>query len=212
MSYTHDVFISYRRHRQWQGWARDHFKPALEAHLFNDLGRDVDIFIDERLEIGRDWVDSLAIELARSKIVVALFSRPYFESDWCIHELDLIIDRAGGAVGSFFPIVVHDCEGLKSPLSRSNAFPMEEHYRVPMLRDTPKYEAFSDEVRKLSPKIASMIYDVENNAPFQQRWEDIAKQRLNAVFAAREDGRRYAPSHVNPELPPPFSLPPRLAP
>jgi len=184
----------------------------LEAHLFNDLGRNVDIFIDQRLVVGRDWVDELAIELARSKIVVALFSRPYFDSDWCVHELDLMIERAGGKVGLFFPIVVHDCDSLPSPLSRSAWAEMKCHYRVSMIRDTPAYGAFDDAIRELSPSVASMIQNVERNAPFQQQWEDVAKQRFNEVFSKQENDSQLRPRHINPKPSNPFPAPPRLAP
>ncbi len=81
MDYKHDVFISYRRQELWTSWTRDHFKPLLGSYLQQELGGKPDIFVDERIEVGIDWVDALAEHLAASKIMVAIFSGDYFGSD-----------------------------------------------------------------------------------------------------------------------------------
>lgn len=60
MAYQHDVFISYKREQLWTPWTRDHFKKLLQSYLSQDLGRSPDIFVDERVEVGEDWVGALA--------------------------------------------------------------------------------------------------------------------------------------------------------
>jgi hypothetical protein len=54
------------------------------------------IFIDDQTPIGTNFVNHLASALARSKVMVALLSKDYFTSGWCIHELDLMMERAQG--------------------------------------------------------------------------------------------------------------------
>jgi hypothetical protein len=75
----------------------------LRPYLKEDLGHEPEIIIDERIEVGADWVDGLGKNLATSKVVVALFSRSYFDSDWCVHELDLIVERARQFKSGFLP-------------------------------------------------------------------------------------------------------------
>ena len=95
MDYQHHIFISYKRERHWTPWVRDHFKELLSSYLHQDLAVErPDIFVDERIDVGADWVDELAEHLATSAVMVAIFSADYFASDWCIHELDLMLGRS----------------------------------------------------------------------------------------------------------------------
>lgn len=52
MSYAHDVFISYKREARWTAWTRDHFRKLLASYLQQDLGREPEIFVDERIVVG----------------------------------------------------------------------------------------------------------------------------------------------------------------
>ena len=94
MSYLHDVFISYKREALWTPWTRDHFKTLVQAYLQRELGRSPEIFVDENLDVGEDWVDGLAANLAKSRVLVPIFSGDYFGSDWCLNELDLMLGRS----------------------------------------------------------------------------------------------------------------------
>jgi hypothetical protein len=55
-----------------------YIKGLLQTYLHDDLGHKPEIFLDERIEVGADWVDELGENLAKSKVVVALFSGSYF--------------------------------------------------------------------------------------------------------------------------------------
>ncbi len=143
MPYQHDVFISYRRDTAWTQWTREHFKELLQTYLLDDLNRRPDIFLDERIEVGADWVDELGEHLARSKVVVALFSGSYFSSDWCIHELDLIVERAKGAAlpesRLIIPVVGHDGEHIPDCVARIQQADISK-YRVAWLnKNAPDY-------------------------------------------------------------------------
>jgi hypothetical protein len=61
--------------------------PLLDSHLSFELGRPAKIFVDTHIEAGTDWPNELAGSLARSRVLVPLFSKMYFSSEWCIHEL-----------------------------------------------------------------------------------------------------------------------------
>jgi hypothetical protein len=93
MNYLYDVFISYRRHREWTPWTRDHVCNLLDAYLTQGLGESPRIFVDDRIEPGADWPHRLGDSLARAHMLVPIFSGDYFSSSWCLHELDLMHAR-----------------------------------------------------------------------------------------------------------------------
>ena len=72
LPYEFDVFVSYRRHGEWEAWVQDHFKPLFELYLSEDLGQEARVFIDSRLESGAQWPEHLAIAHARSAVLVPL--------------------------------------------------------------------------------------------------------------------------------------------
>ena len=49
--------------------------------------------MDVMIETGASWPDHLALNHARSKLLVAVLSRDYFQSDWCRLELALMYAR-----------------------------------------------------------------------------------------------------------------------
>jgi hypothetical protein len=82
MPYQNDVFISYRREENaWTPWARDTFKKALGSWLQRELAKPANIFIDEQVPVGADYVEHLATMLAQSK-------------EWATHRSDLAVNAA----------------------------------------------------------------------------------------------------------------------
>jgi hypothetical protein len=195
MSYLHDIFISYGRELQWTPWTRDYLKRELNSHLYDKRGGYPDIFVDERIEVGEDWVDGLGDHLARSKIVVAVFSTGYFSSDWCRHELDLMLHRTGGKVGLFAPIVVEDCEKLPDPVSRAQATDFKKYRLSHMNPHGQTYEDFGRAVRALTTDIAKRIAE----APvFDPAWIEVCTTRFRAVHAEICAGKQLPPIHYDP--------------
>ena len=85
MSYRYDVFVSYgdigRIHSGYEG-----FLGKFSTYLAQELGRRPKIFIDDMIEAGHSWPHALAYALARSRVLVALWTPLYFKSPWCISE------------------------------------------------------------------------------------------------------------------------------
>lgn len=214
MSYKHDVFISYRRQVNWTAWTRDHFKTLLSTYLQPELGLEPDIFVDERIEVGIDWVDALAEHLATSKIMVAIFSGDYFGSDWCLHELDLMLERSTqAALGKvkhmplIVPVVVHD--GNLIPQEAKRIQPMDlAKYRIAHInRDTTDYHEFSKAVGKLAPDVAAQI---RSAPPFDPEWENQCRKRFNEVFEASSNHKKLDPRQFTANRPQPFTVAPKL--
>jgi hypothetical protein len=87
MDYNYDVFVSYKRSEEWNDWVSHKFIPMLRRHLDLRLADTPRIFCDDQIHAGTDWPDELAHALASSRVLIPLFSRGYFSSSWCLHEL-----------------------------------------------------------------------------------------------------------------------------
>lgn len=216
MTYKHDVFISYRRHNLWTPWTRDHFKKLLDGYLQQELGDEPDIFVDEQIKVGVDWVDKLAEHLATSKIMVAIFSADYFGSDWCLLELDLMLERSTQAAQGrprhtplIVPVVVHD--GNLIPQEALRIQPMDlAKYRIAHINpDTTDYHEFSKAVGRLAPDVASQI---QSAPPFDPQWEDQCRERFNKVFEKNNRSERFDPTQFRVKRPQPPTESPKLMP
>src|SRR5215218_8409934 len=86
MDYKYDVFVSYKRYGEWTNWVRGVFCEVLTDHLAMELGRPPKIFIDDQLEEGTDWELDLSLKLTTSRVLIPLFSKMYFGSEWCLKE------------------------------------------------------------------------------------------------------------------------------
>lgn len=208
MAYQHDVFISYKREHCWTPWTRDHFKVLLKSYLQQDLGREPEIFVDERIIVGSDWVEALAEHLAQSRVLVAIFSADYFGSDWCIHELDLMLERCQSIPDAtaedarlIIPVIVHDGELIPQPVKRLQPARLEQYRIAHINRDTHDYHNFSKEIQALSPMIAAAI----RNAPeFEDHWVEHYKTRFNTIFENAERKAHTPPTRfvLAPQRPP----------
>lgn len=210
MDYLYDVFVSYKRHPEWTAWTRDHFRTLLEAYLTQSLPHPARIFVDERIEVGADWVDTLATSLARSRIMVAIFSADYFRAPWCIHELDLMVGRsvaASGANGLVFPIVVHDGELIPKEVRRIQMENLSEFRIAGMLKDTHDYHNFSKRMSKIAPSVAA---SVQKAPPFEEKWLIDAKTRLYKLFESYSAGATLDPQCFRSPNPQPPLTPPRF--
>jgi len=79
MDYEYDVFLSYRRFGLWPTWVEEKFLPLFCHWLGEELGGNVRVFFDKStIETGQEWPLVLGKGLAQSCVLVALWSRTYF--------------------------------------------------------------------------------------------------------------------------------------
>ncbi len=210
MPYQHDVFISYRRQELWTPWARDHFKKLLIAYLQPELGIEPDIFLDERIQIGADWVDTLGEHLATSKVLVAIFSGDYFGSDWCLHELDLMLERSKKDITKpvlIIPVVVHDGDKIPQEAKRIQSMDMSKYRNTHINPATPDYQDFSKAMSLLAPQVAAAIHA----APaFKTTWIKQHKKRFNEVYEAINKSNHLEPKQFTAKRPTPPTESPKL--
>lgn len=93
MGYEYDVFLSYTRRGGGDVWVREHFHRALKEWLGNEMADEPRIFVDWNQDPGLSWPDNLERALLRSKVMVAVFSPPYFRSEWCRAEWESMLAR-----------------------------------------------------------------------------------------------------------------------
>lgn len=91
--YEYDIFISYRRAPNVQAWVQNHFYPVLRDCLTDEISDEPKIFLDAQQEVGVRWPDNLARALHRSRLLVAVWSPPYFRSSWCLAEWHTMLQR-----------------------------------------------------------------------------------------------------------------------
>lgn len=109
-----DVFISYKRGGDTESWLKAHFRDRLQRRLNDAAGRPTRIFVDEDMGPGTRWREHVGAALQRSRLVIALLSRSYFESPWCRAELEMVLAREkllrdqGKAVSLLFPLQCQD--------------------------------------------------------------------------------------------------------
>lgn len=209
MDYLYDVFISYRRHREWTPWTREHVYGLLDAYLTQDLGRPPRIFIDERIEPGADWPTRLANALGRARVLLPVFSRDYFGSDWCIHELDLMHGRLRQHPGSslIIPVIGHDGDLIPSEIKRLQSFDLSPFRNTDLQRRTPRFEQFSDSIKVLAPHVAAAI----GSAPaFDPSWLDECQTRFDQVYETYSGGPPVSATTLTLKPMPFPAVPPRV--
>jgi len=213
MAYVHQVFISYKREKNWSAWTQKPFVELLKSYLQRDLGYAPSVFVDTTMEgdIGFDLADRLAEALAQSQVVVPLLSRDYFGSEWCISELDLMMGRRNEAMGRpplVLPIVVHDCEHLPEPIDNLIRRDFSRYSVVGINEQSRLFEELSLAVKALTPSIKEAIATAPD---FDAAWVNQYTERFREVAKAVRDGTVHEPKNFLVTRPTPPLTPPRLA-
>jgi len=106
MKFANHLFISYawldneRTEPQDPGWV-DRFHASLNAYLSTSLGEKPVIWRDLKLRRNEVLTDEIAEQLPKSALLVSILSPRYFESPWCLKEIEefcRIAEDQGGLV------------------------------------------------------------------------------------------------------------------
>jgi hypothetical protein len=195
MGYEWDVFLSYKRHPEARQWLIDHFEPLLEYYVGEELGYRPRLFRDEeRTDAGVAWPSYLGKALGGSRVLVALWTRTYFYSEWCTLELSTMLARehdeqfrtAQQPAGLIIPVILHDCEDLEdwraapeplAPITHVTA--IRDCFRLRMRRDSEQAEILEHHIAKLvAPGVAQAI----KAAPaWREQWPLTAAEAFLAL-------------------------------
>jgi hypothetical protein len=141
--------------------------------------------------------------------MIAILSGDYWDSSWCMHELDLMFDRVGGTPERIIATVVHDCERLPLPTGLINRTDFSDFRITSMNIHSQLYQDFSIAVKKLAPSLGKLI---ETRPAFDVSWTTICVDRFTDVYAADQNSAGIAPKWVAPPPPATFGALPRLSP
>ncbi len=178
MAYEWDVFISYPRSGQVGAWVGNHFAPVLRDCLESVLPQQPRIFIDHSLETGVAWSDALKQALLRSRLLVAVWTPPFFRSPWCMAEWESMLEReavlAGGRPprGLIYPVVYSDGNhfALKAKQTQFRRDLTKFTYPQPGFRDSVAYLGFHDTMMDIAAEIETHLQTVP---PWQDHWPII---------------------------------------
>jgi len=195
VSYKHDAFLSYRRADDWPRFVDGIFLPMLRRELSDTLGRQAEIFHDGRLEAGGAWPQELALAVARSRIMICLWSRQYFGSDWCKAELGQMLARRQAVGGVPLPplvvaAVIHDGNQLPGELDSIQRFEIQRYASPDLAERSQRREELSFKVRDLAEQAGHAI---EKAPPLDQAWQGLAITAFEGLFTARQ-GQFAVPS------------------
>lgn len=201
MSYEYHVFLSYRRHGEWIRWVSEKFFPLFAHWLGEELGENVQVFFDqENIEAGVIWPRELALALARSRVLVPLLSRQYFNSEWCKAELAHMGARGDKCFpndvrrsrGLIVPVVIHDGEDFPKDICAITPTYLQDCANVRLAKDSPTEEELSKRIRdSLVPNVARAI----QRAPdYDSDWENMTASNFLELFNRPAPKQKSLPS------------------
>jgi hypothetical protein len=169
--YRYDAFLSYSRSGHWETFVDEVFEPILTHWLGEELGRRPAIFRDRTtLSIGQNWPAMLEDALRRSRVLITLWSRQYFSSQWCRRELSFMLARAeefrrhGVFDRIILPTIIHDGRRFPSFLSTLQGLNLSE-YADPFMTDRSVLrEKLSAKIQEFSSDAASAIERVPDDS------------------------------------------------
>ncbi len=178
--YTWDVFVSFRHLEGWTRWVEEHFMKRLCHWLGEELGREPEIYVDLEVRSAGDWPTALGCDLARSRVLVPLLSRLYFDSPWCRAEYELM-RRRGDRCGRdlIVPAIIHDGNHLPDHARRWHAAELMWHANPWMAYGGPTGEQLAAIIKGWAPVVAAAI---RNAPPYDPSWEREHVDVMDSTF------------------------------
>jgi hypothetical protein len=191
--YKYDVFLSYSRSGQWETFVDDVFEPILSHWLGEELGRTPVVFKDRAtVSIGQNWPEMLEYALRASRVMVTLWSRQYFSSEWCRRELSFMLARASEFKAQrvfdqiILPVAIHDGKKFPPFLSALQVLNLSEYADPFMTERSLLREKLSAKVQELSRDTASAIEKVSNDS-FRWNVHYVNHLAMFSEFEGRQD-------------------------
>jgi len=187
----HDLFVSYSRADDADGWIAAFVAALREEHRRFTGGRDLAVFFDRESIRGLDdWQHRIHHGLAASRLFLAFISPRYFASEWCRREwkawIDVEIAKHILSEGAA-PIYIIEVPGLYESLSEQEvAQRVADLCGVPSPREEFLGSA-SAVVRQLRRRQLNDVQPFYNRGVEALREADL--RRVLEALAANLDGR-----------------------
>lgn len=181
MSYKYDFFISYSRQGSVQKWLLTHFHKKLVEYLADECAPVPKVYVDRTMPRAVEWAHNLENSLRHSKIMIQLLTPPYFESGWCMAELESMRAReamlglAGADIsqGLIYPILYSDSDNFPD-VGRMRSWQDFKEYAHPdpVYQDSVDYLAFCRQVRVLAHDLVQLAKQVP---PWDPKWPIVER-------------------------------------
>lgn len=206
MPYRHDIFISYRRDDEALKWIKVNFLPLLQHRVHLALGNVPKIYVHEvkqQIAAGETWTQALGEELGASRVLVALWSKPFFNSVWCAKEMCHMLARERDAgcrtsknkYGIVIPAVVHG-DSFPKQLDHIERMDIRCCYNTRMREDSLKAEELSEVIALHAEGIAAAI----QHAPrWKKAWSQSAANSLFRTLFSKVSPTQTKIPRFNPK-------------
>lgn len=149
-----DVFISYTHRDNWklsddrQGWI-DRFHEAFVARLNSLCGREIRVWRDDKIGGADLLTPTIATAIQGATVLVSVLSPSYFNSEWCLRELQLFSEAAAASRGLQVGTKSRIAKVVKTPIDRKT-----------VLGDKPELaESIGYEFYRLNPQGVPAEFD-----------------------------------------------------
>ena len=181
----------------WVRWTQENLVRPLRSLLRPALG-DVRIFLDEQIETGVSWPARLAAAHTRSRLLVPVLSRDYFNSPWCRLELALMYEREK-LLGFrtldkpqvlILPFIIDDGECFPPEVQAMQGEGIHKFANPFMCTNTPSQEAFAEHLRHWCPRAVQALQFVP---PLDPQWGTLAHDQFNQTFQIKSQTLKTLP-------------------
>jgi len=172
--YKFDVFISYCRHGNVQKWLLNHFLPKFRDCLTDQLAHTPRVYVDRTMPRGVHWPSDLRKAMLHSKIMVPLFSPPYFRSKWCLAEWESMRQREKllglGSLehpqGLVYPILYSDSNNFPTEAKEISRWDFKKlSTPEPSFQDSRDWHLFHHRVTEVAEDLAELLPQVPDWQP-----------------------------------------------
>jgi MinD-like ATPase involved in chromosome partitioning or flagellar assembly len=185
--YEYDVFVSYQRHSVVDLWTSTLFLPELRKWLSAYIPREPSFFIDKHVvEVGEAWRERRGEALRRSRVLLAILTPSYFESDWCRTEWMTFAQREElvGVQPLIFAVVLAGRGHYPREVERRAMVDMTRFATNSVqFKKTRGFLEFERAIQPMAEGLADMLAAVP---PYSPRWPvvtDVSNDNLSSPSA-----------------------------
>ena len=190
--YEYDIFLSYPQRGNAGAWVDRHFHPLLRDCLCDEINPEPRVFYCPEQQTGAVWPDKLAHALKRSRMMVAIWSAPYFRSLWCMAEWQSMLKRekmlgmrtVDKPWGLVYPVIFSDGPHFHPTALATQARKDLRNWAIPhkIFEESPEYVHFHRCLRDVATELAHLLPQVPK---WDSRFPIIRKPKVSPPVRAR---------------------------
>ena len=188
--YDYDVFISYTHVDNLAFGPKDHQWVTLLDEFLSDrlkqlVGKHALLWRDQKIQ-GNDVFSETVSELLKSvRVLVAVLSPRYLESDWCRRELAEFVEAAESGIGVQVSTKSRIFKVVKTPV------PLDD---LPQAFDAVLGYEFYEETERVGHFSEYLFSDESQHYKFYQKADDLAQDIAKLLAALDQDTTVLAPT------------------